>query len=512
MVNIPQKIYEIQKEYQTHAQAFIGGEIDFNDFKHKASPYGVYAQKESNTFMIRPRIFSGIVSIDQLKFISDISKRFCNGLIHLTTRQDIQFHKLSIEDTIEVFKELDKFDLINHGAGGNSIRNITCSPLSGVDRSEIFDVTEYAEVSTEFVLDLDNTTKLPRKFKIAFSNSLKDTAYAKFSDLGFLAKVKDGKKGFAVYAAGGLGSLSDVSMLLNEFIFDFEILAYIDAMKKLFEDHGDRTNRAKARVRHIKQRLGKDEFKKLFYTYYETGVARSFTAQDYVEEFNCEIENTFDDNRVTNEHGKDLFSIYVHPECGDLKASGLDAIIEKIESLDYDVDIRLTSTQGMYLRSVHIDDVNDFLRIINSFTQTSNLSKSVVCTGSKNCKIGLQDSQGLLKSLLKLVDLEFQNDIPKLFISGCHNSCGWHHVGLLGFSGTFVKEGDIRNNAYKLHIGGSVEDTGKLGEVLATIKEENIHKVLNDFGNEYKKSKYTDYEYFILNNKELLSNIINRLK
>ncbi len=499
MVKIPKKIYEIQNEYRIHAQAYIDGETEFLDFKHKASPYGVYAQKNKDTYMIRPRIFSGVINLEQLKFASEVGEKYSQGFIHLTTRQDIQFHKLSLENTIKIFDELHKYELINHGAGGNSIRNIACSPLSGVDKNEVFDVSKYAELSTEFILGLDGIDKLPRKYKIAFSNSDEDTAYAKFSDLGFIAKIENEKKGFKVYAGGGLGSMPDTAMILNEFINETEILDYIKAMKSLFEDHGDRTNRARARIRHIKQRLGDEEFRILFYSYYDSlqgenkikAITDERVSNDSKEVFR------FNDKRINTEKRDNYYSIYIHPVHGDLKTSDINKVIEKIESLNYEIEIRLTSTQGVYLRSVRGEDVESFIDIINDFTGVFNIDNSVICTGAKNCKIGLQDSQGLIRNILSKLDDETKELLPKLFISGCHNSCGWHHIGLVGFSGAMIKENDKRFNAFKVHLGGSLNDSGKVAVTVGTIKEELIPEFLTKLGKNFKNSSLKDFELYI---------------
>lgn len=435
MVKLTDKIRKDQRVYREKYNKLSEGKISFDEFKPYASSMGVYAQRKAGTFMVRPRILSGIVSVMQLKKISEISKKFSYGKIHLTTRQDVQFHKLNMEDTPEIFDELLEVDLINKGAGGNSVRNVSCSPLSGVDRNEVFDVTQHSEAVTEYLLGLDNICTLPRKYKIAFSNSKTDTARATVSDLGFVAKLVDRKRGFEVYGAGGLGGSPSVSIKLSEFVSEEEILYYVKAMMDLFDAKGDRSNRNKARIRFIRYRLGDEDFIKLFNSYLDA-VKETYDLRINIKPDMDIPESPHiyggKDKRVEEQKNRGSYSLFVHPVNGDIMADDLDNIIRYAENLDYEIDFRLTGTQGVCIRNVRGNDVEGLLEIIRPFTREHVVENSVACTGASNCRIGLCNTNGLiedLKETLENIDEGTRVKLPRIFVSGCKNSCGWHHIG-----------------------------------------------------------------------------------
>ncbi|CAH2214607.1 nitrite/sulfite reductase [Tepidibacter aestuarii] len=525
MVRIPKGIINAQYDYIEKAKAYIGGEIPFEEFKHYASPMGVYAQKREGTFMVRPRIFSGIITKEKLEAVVEIAKRFSGGEIHLTTRQDIQFHGLSIEDTIEIFEVLTPLGLIGKGAGGNAIRNINCSPLSGVEVGEVFDVNEHAKKATEFILQMEGMTKLPRKYKIAISNSPKDTAFATISDLGFIAKIQDGRRGFELYGGGGLGGVPDIALKLEAFIPEEEILYHIEAMKRLFEDEGDRTNRNKARIRFIKYRLGNEAFTEKYRVYVE----KVKSEKDLYIEFKSDVEldnklgegtnKSFEglrDFRVINQRNKGYYSLYLHPENGDLNVGDLDKILDITDLLDYDVEFRLSNSQGIYIRNVKEKDVESFIKSISAFTKETDIENSTTCTGAKNCRIGLCNSQGLLKEINKVLEgysIEFKSQLPKIHVSGCRNSCGWHHIGTLGFSGAAIKTESGSIPAYTVHIGGRVgSEISKLGENKGVLPARKVPRFVDRLLERFEKCEIKDFDRFIDVNETLIITLINELK
>ena len=214
--------------------------------------------------MVRPRISGGCITIAQLKAISEIAKKYAENQIRFTTRQDIQFYSVKIDNLSNVLEDLIKAELTTKAAGGDGVRNVACSPLSGVAIDEVFDVTPYMKVAANYMMEDPKNLKLPRKYKIAFSNSAEDTVNATITDIGFIAKIVDGKRGFEVYGAGGLGGSPRVGIKLEDFIDHNDALYYVQAMKQIFEREGDRTNKHKARLRFILQRLGEENFKEMF--------------------------------------------------------------------------------------------------------------------------------------------------------------------------------------------------------------------------------------------------------
>ena len=171
-------------------------------FRAVRVPMGVYEQRESGTFMLRVRLPAGGLPPDPMRALADVATRFGNGLLHVTTRQDIQVHRVGLDAIHPALVALREAGLATKGGGGNTVRNITACPHSGVCANEAFDVAPYAVALTEFLLPDPLSFQLPRKYKIAFSGCSRDCAGATVADLGFIARRRDGGPGFAVYVGG----------------------------------------------------------------------------------------------------------------------------------------------------------------------------------------------------------------------------------------------------------------------------------------------------------------------
>lgn len=529
IINIPESVLNEQDVYIKKAKSFINGELSDDEFYPYASSMGVYRQREQSTFMIRPRIFSGIVTYEQLKKIYEISHKYCGGEVHLTTRQSVQFHKLRLEDTVKIFEEMKDVNLVNKGAGGNSIRNIASPATSGVDMGEIFDVSPYALAATEFALGLGEIVKLPRKYKIAFSNSHEDKAYALYSDLGFIANKANQKKGFEAYVAGGLGNKPSLALKISDFIDTDEIYAYILAMKLLFEDHGNREDRSKARIRFIRYRLGDDEFKKLCASYVEkaklelgknnfkSGVDFSIFNNFHKNSLDSINLQGIDDGRISPQKQEGEFSFLIQPSKGDLKASDLKKLIDFVEenSLSNRLEYRLTNTQSLLVRRLKLSQAKELSQIISETKGRNNIERSVSCTGAKNCRIGLCDSQGLLEDILKLAESyeeSKKNRLPKIFVSGCKNSCGWHWVGNIGFAGKKVKSEEGLKEGFEIYLGGGTgRDSSKLADLAGLLESRKILDLLKIIFDKFLSLELDDFQSFLDTNSDFIRDQIESL-
>ena len=526
MIELSKNVIKAQAHFIESARAFISNEITSEEFKHIASPMGVYAQREQGTYMIRPRIFSGILELNTLEALLKISKEHGNGSLHFTTRQDIQIHDLSLEDTIEVFEKFTNIGLVGLGAGGNSIRNIACSSLSGVSQDEVFDVTPHAIAATEFIMSLDGITNLPRKYKIAISNSGKDSAYAKISDLGFIAKIQGGIKGFELFGAGGLGGRPTKGLHLEDFIEESEILNRIEAMKLLFEDEGDRENRSKARIRFIRYRLGDEQFKELYLEYVrkiKSQRKKQYKSMRHImnrsniqgrSDRYTQMPNDFNDFRIIKQKQQDLYAIYAHPENGDMKSVDLENLIEAVKKLDYEVEFRLTNSQGIFVRNVRTDDVEMLMKVIEVFTKQSQVENGTACIGAGKCRVGLRDSQKLIRSInqqLKELPLVKNKELPTIKVSGCKNSCGWHQAAQMGFNGSTLRTANVSVPAYDLYLGAYANSTvNGLGKKVGTIAESNIPEFIFDLVSLYTESDHEFFDEFIADSSNTFSDLLKQ--
>ncbi|RKY10832.1 MAG: sulfite reductase, beta subunit (hemoprotein), partial [Planctomycetota bacterium] len=264
ILRIPDTVREDVLGYRGQVAKFLQGEIRPIAFKAYRVPMGIYEQRAEGRYMVRIRIGAGKVLPEQLERIAELDKTYGNGVLHVTTRQDIQIHEVAIENTPDVLEGLLDVGLSARGGGGNTVRNVTACARAGVCPKERFDVAPYSIATAEYLLQDRSSFNLPRKYKIVFSGCADDCAFASVADLGFFACRRDGKKGFAVYAGGGLGLNPAVAVQIEDFIEADKIFEVAEAVKRLFDKHGDRSNKHKARLRYVLARVGAEEFIRLY--------------------------------------------------------------------------------------------------------------------------------------------------------------------------------------------------------------------------------------------------------
>ncbi len=464
MIKIPEDIIVYTKNHRAKIQEILNTSLAPAEKKKYLSSMGIYEERDANTCMVRVRNPAGVISLQELKIISELADKYARGEIHFTTRQDIQFHRVRIENTPDLAEKLMEANLYTRGSGGNSVRNIACSPLSGVDPHEVFDVTPYAVQAMEYLLNDADSFQLPRKFKIAFSNSPKDTAYAAIADLGFIAKIQGKQRGFEVYGAGGLGRNPATGIKLSAFIPAGEVFHYIFAMKDLFCGEGDRENRNKARIRYILFRLGEGEFKNRFRQYLKKAEEKySF----------CHARLDLTSQETLKQAQGDRKPLYIHPENGFINTKRLNKIINFIENLSYGTTLRLAGTQGFYVRNLEREDARKLAEMISEY---SSEDYPITCVGSSICKIGICKSQELARAIK---DKFKHKKLPEIFISGCHNSCGKHQIGQVGLCGKLTKTPEGMIEAYSIFFNGNAgAGKTKFGEYFGELTADKIPEFL----------------------------------
>ncbi|MCH5138983.1 nitrite/sulfite reductase [Clostridiaceae bacterium UIB06] len=462
--------------------------------------------------MVRPRIPGGVITLDQFKAISQIAKEYAKNKIHFTSRQDIQLHSVEIDDLNNVLEDLIKVGLTTMGAGGNTVRNVGCSPLSGVSEDDVFDVTPYVKKATNHLMSDLTNMNLPRKFKLAFSNSPEDTGNVTISDLGFIAKIVNGKKGFEVYGGGGLGGRARSALKIADFIEADEVLYYVQAMKEVFENEGDRTNRHKARLRFVVHRLGEEAFVELFKNQIskvkseqklKVNIGLNTEEQNQNSKGNKIIIDKKYKNIVLSQKQAGYYSVYIHPQNGNISTDNLDEILNFLTNLEYEVSIRLTLTQGVFVRDLKEKDLQNLLDIASKFSSNFDFDNSITCAGPRICKLGICNSQGLLVNISKTFkehEERLVSELPRVFISGCPNSCGQHQKGLIGLSGKAKRTEDGLIPTYSVSFGGKVgAGIVKLGQVYGDIAAKKISGFLLELAVLKRSSGYKKFEEFIEN-------------
>lgn len=519
MIKLKLELLNEIEEFREIGHKFLRDELSVAEFKKISGGMGVYAQRNKNGFMIRLRIPSGITSKEQMKWILNTAEKYGLEKIHLTTREAIQFHDLTIDEVCNLMKEALEENIYTRGAGGNYPRNVAISPLSGVDRFEAFDVTPYALMVNNHFLKNITSYKLPRKLKVSFSSSNMDSGHCNITDLGFLAIIKDNKKYFKVYLGGGLGANPKLSIEYPELIEANEVLYHVEAITKLFIEQGDYENKHKARIRYIVERMGKEEFLKCYNEKLDEIKGEENLRLD-LNGIECTKEGTKEgkkteikDQRLYEQKQEGLYSVYFHPFGGQLNLKDLRDLLDIIEDMKQ-IELRLTMTEGIYIRNLNGNEAEQVLQITKGRGGETHLEQSVSCIGVPTCQIGICESQKTLFSILKYFNEKgHKKDIlPRVHLSGCMNSCGIHEASMIGLAGSRKRIDGVLKDVFELHINGSFEEgNARLGKVYGYILSEKIPEFLYELALSIEK-KEVNFHDFLINNEDELLKLIDKYK
>ncbi len=476
------KLKEEIAEFREAGHKFVNKEITAAEFKGKSGGMGVYAQRGGKAFMIRLRIPCGILSFSHLKLIHKFAVQYGLERIHLTTRQAIQLHDLDIDSVCDIMETAIDHGLYTRGGGGNYPRNVALSPLSGVDRTEVFDPTPYALQVNRYVMERIMEYHLPRKLKIAFSNNETDTANCTINDLGFMAVMDQGTPFFKMYLAGGLGSNPAVALPYDELIPPNQVLYHVEAVTRIFAAEGDYENKGKARLRYIPKRMGEEAFMEC-YKNHLAQVKESMDLTINVEAAEtCEAADKLqfadihtDTSNLIAQKQAGFYTAVIHPQCGQLPVKALEEIITFL--MEKQQDIRLSMTESMYIRNLSREEGEKLLGRMDEYNQVTRIGMSVSCVGVPTCQIGVLESQTLLKEINRaLMENNINTDyLPCVSISGCFNSCSRHQVSEIGFAGCKKRISDAPAEAFELHVGGAVEkDDTHMGNCMGALRKEDI--------------------------------------
>lgn len=497
------------KSFRKEGHRFIKKEISVGDFKKVSGGMGVYAQRGGESFMIRLRTNSGLLPLNQLKLIETFLTDFNIEKLHLTTRQAIQLHDLPIDAVCDIMEKALDNGLYTRGGGGNFPRNVSLSPMSGVEKNEAFDVTDFANEISKYLMERITTYHLPRKLKISMSSSSTDGGNSTINDLGFIAKVDNGQAYFDMYLAGGLGNNPEISIPYGKRVKPEEILYYVEAMVNLFMAEGDYNNKAKARSRYIPKRMGREEFLLAFDRHLEdvkksknltidTKVTLSATQKRYSHSL---PESDF----LLHQRQDGLYTLMVHPVNGQLYHKDFKNLVEFLEK-NPNVEARLSMNENIYVRNLTEEQVVELQNIVKEYNGQTKIRHSVSCIGVPTCQLGIEQSQTLLKNILTyLSENSIKEDkLPSINISGCHNSCGRHQASDLGFVGAKKKVGDNLEDVFDVYVGGLVkEGETTLGEKVGTIIMRDIPTFIGELANRLEKENL-GYREFIKNREDFL--------
>lgn len=509
-------------ELERKIQLFKEGKIDEERFRSLRLARGVYGQRQAGVQMIRIKLPYGKVTSEQLLRISDVADEYSTGKLHITTRQDIQIHYVSLDRTPQLWAELEKSDVTIREACGNAVRNVTASALAGVDVNEPFDVTPYAHAVFQFFLRNPICQEMGRKFKISFSSSDEDTALSFIHDLGFIPKVQNGKHGFKVMLAGGLGSQPRHADVLYDFLPVNKLIPTVEGVLRVFDRHGERAKRLKARMKFLVKKLGVEGFMKLVEEEKKAlshqTVEIDFEATDIFSilpktktpEVKIENQKAYEHWKLTNvmqQKQDGLFAIGVKVLLGDFSTKKARALAQLIQDFGSN-ELRFTLRQNFVIRNIKEEYLPYFYQELlklgfadPGFNATIDIT---ACPGTDTCNLGIASSTGIAKELERVLISEYPDYINNknivIKISGCMNACGQHNMAHIGFQGMSIRTKEkLVAPAVQVLLGGGVIGNGQGRFADKVIKlpskrgPEALRFILNDFEENATDQSFLEY-------------------
>jgi sulfite reductase (ferredoxin) len=520
MYNLPTALRTEIDAFSKHVNDFRNGEIEAVKFKAIRVPMGIYEQRKNNTFMVRVRCAAGMITPMQLKEVALLAQKGETEPIHITTRQELQLHNVQLEQAPEILERLYELGLSSRGGGGNTVRNIMASEDAGISNDEVFDVTPYALALTNTLIAESDSWSLPRKYKIALAGNDSDNANATFSDLGLIATIRSGEKGFKIFIGGGLGSKPTAGFKLSDFVPATDLIYVAETVKILFSEHGNRRNRHKARIRYIFYKLGEERVFGLFHeifkrlkseSNYELALPKVTDSGTEGTEINFEattgLFGKWLKRYVKAQKQSGFYAVEVPFEHGMVSSETLIRLANFLAPLGDDV-IRFTMRQNILLRNIpgqNLEELYQELKELSVETDKPRILNSLVaCTGADTCRLGLCLAKGAssaLKNVLSQVAEDQLDDYSNINInfSGCPNSCGQHNLSQLGFYGK-VSRNDRVYPAYYVVAGGRTGDKKarlalKYGEISARDLPQFTAQLLGKWSE--KKTIYSDFNDYL---------------
>jgi sulfite reductase (ferredoxin) len=499
-------------EFAAMLGRFERGEITPDEWRVFRLVRGTYGQRQlDDAQMIRVKIPQGLLTAAQLDVLAEVAERHSRGFGHITTRQNVQFHFVKLHDVEPAMRRLAEAGLTTREACGNSVRNITTCQFAGVAADEPFDVTPYAEALTRFLLRHPLSSSLPRKFKIAFEGCRRDHIKLTINDIGWLAQVRDGQRGFTVYAGGGTSTMTAAAPVLFEFLPVEDMLRVAEAIVRVFHERGDYQHRQRNRMKFLIKALGWEGFRTAVHE--AVAAVRAEGGRDLV----FDVEPPADEPAPTwtrtpapdaagivrrvaaaaaAQHGpgihpaprtslpagaherwlrtnvrpqkqQEFVSVVVTVPLGDLSGEQF-RILGELAGAYGDGSVRVTAVQDVVFRWVRRSELPALYARLDAaglgLPDADTIADVTSCPGAESCKLAVTQSRGLgqaleqhLRATPELIDLASHLDIK---ISGCPNGCGQHHIATIGFQGSLRKVGGKAVPQYFVQVGGGIDPDG----------------------------------------------------
>jgi sulfite reductase (ferredoxin) len=487
---------------------FERGEITPEQWRVFRLVRGTYGQRQlDDAQMIRVKIPQGVLNADQLRALAGVAEEYSRGFGHITTRQNVQLHFVKLHDAEPAMRRLAEAGLTTREACGNSVRNITACQFAGVAADEPFDVTPYAEALTRFLLRHRLSSSLPRKFKIAFEGCSRDHIKLTINDIGWLARLQDGARGFRVYIGGGTSTMTSAATVLFDFLPAAEMLNVAEAVLRVFHARGDYQHKQRNRMKFLIKAMGwpawRAEFDDALAAVraeggnplrFETEPAADEPAPDWarpeppaIDDIARRVDSArlrgpgiLPARRTVADHGaayarwahtnvrpqkqQDFASAIVTVPLGDLSGAQFRVIADLARAFG-DGTVRVTAVQDLVFRWVRREDLPALYESLAAaglgLPDADSIADVTSCPGAESCKLAVTQSRGLgqaveqhLRERPGLIEMARDLDIK---VSGCPNGCGQHHVATIGFQGSLRKVDGRAVPQYFIQVGGGID-------------------------------------------------------
>jgi sulfite reductase (ferredoxin) len=492
----PAQLADIAK-FENQLARYLSGELEDDIFRVFRLNNGIYGQRQGgHNQMVRVKIPYGRLTPEQLDTMAHVADTYSRGWGHITTRQNIQFHFVALERVPEVLRDIASVGMTTREACGDTVRNVQACHLSGACPYEYLDVSPWAEAAFQHFLRHPLAQRLPRKFKINFSGCETDCGQAMFNDVGVVAtarKTDDGdiEPGFRVFVAGGLGANPHPALALEEFTSREDLMPTLEAILRVFSNHGNRDNKLRARMKWLVDTMGWEELQARILKERRFLLASSSWPGGIPEAVQKEGDapagvhatiapspmgqgvqvsirarsayERWEQANVVRGNAKGTVSAIAYAKLGDVTSDQFRALAAIQRELA--LDVRVTNRQNFAFRGLseeQLPKLFDRLSTIGMAEPGAELARDVVaCPGADTCNLAVTQSRGLADAIGAALEEAGLSDVGgiRTNISGCTNSCGQHHIADIGFFGAERRAHGKPAPGYQMLLGGYVGQT-----------------------------------------------------
>lgn len=519
---------EIAREldrFESQITEYLAGRLDEEIFRPIRLTNGIYGIRQGNNLqMVRVKIPHGRVNAEQLDMLAHLAEEYGRGFGHITTRQNVQLHFVPLERTPDAMRLIASVGMTTREACGDTVRNIVGCPLAGVCKTELFDVTSWAKVTTAFLLRHPLSQRLPRKFKINFSGCESDCGQGMINDIGAIAtRSSSGEFGFKLVVGGGLGANPFPAQILEPFTPFEDLLVTIESILRVFDRTGIRTNHLRARMKWVVDSMGIEDFRQAVFTERNKmrsvvgpfaphgipdgldsdalgGGEREIPAPPTPKRVDGDGYEAWLQSNTIPQRQDGLHVAFATMRLGDLTSSQFRAVAGIARNFGSG-DIRLTQRQNLAIRDVPESQLPAIYEILvaNKMARIGRIRDVVSCPGADTCNLAVTQSRGLAKAVGHHLDAEGLGGVDgiNINISGCSNSCGQHHVSDIGFMGMERRVDGNSAPGYQLFLGGGIigEEHVEFGSRALRIGAKRAPEVVAALVRKYLDEKQGDEDF-----------------